>query len=145
MSLRDRLAKRQPPTASYALRVDDDTAARAELAAARAAGDEDRIVAAQTAIEACYEQVTLTVLPPLDMEALIAAHPPPEGNREEKIFNSVTFTPALFAACVDSDVTEEDWAQYIVTGAMTIGEVTELFNRIWDLNYRGPDPSVPKD
>jgi hypothetical protein len=142
MGLKDRLAARRRPTASYALRIEDDTTARSELAAARAAGDESRVVAAQEAVEACYEQVTLTALPPVELEALIAAHPtPPKGT---KIFNPVTFIPALLAVSVDSDVTEEDWSGYYTSGAMTAGEVADLFEAVWRLNYRTPDPSVPK-
>lgn len=145
MGLKDRLSARRRPTATYQLRIDDDTTARAELAAARAAGDEARIVAAQEAVEACYEQVTLTALPPADMEALLAEHPAPETLQGKSIFNPATFIPALLAACVDSDVTEADWAEYITTGAMTFGETTDLFNAVWELNYRAPDPAIPKD
>jgi len=144
MGLKDRLAPRRRPTATYSLRIDDDTTARAELGAARAAGDEARIVAAQEAIEACYEQVTITALAPADMEVLLAEHPPPETLKGKSIYNPTTFIPAFLAACVDSDVTEADWSEYVTTGAMTFGEVTDLFNAVWELNYRVPDPSVPK-
>lgn len=143
MGLKDRLAARRRPTAPYSLRIEDDSTARAELAAASSAGDEGRVVAAQGAVEACYEQVTLTALPPVDLEALIAAHPPPAG--VGKIFNPRTFVPALLAASVGSDVTEDDWSEYYTSGAMTTGEVSDLFEAVWQLNYRVPDPSVPKD
>jgi hypothetical protein len=145
MGLKNRLAARQRPSTTYQLRIDDDTTARAELVAARDVGDESRIVAAQQAVEGCYEQVMITALPPADMEALLAEHPAPENAKVQKIFNPATFVPALLAACVDSDVTEEDWAVYVTTGAMTIGEVGALFDAVWSLNYRAPDPSVPKD
>lgn len=145
MGLKDRLATRQRPSAPYQLRIDDDAVARAELAAARDAGDESRIVAAQEAVESCYEQVRITALPPSEMEALLAAHPAPESAKVQKIFNPATFVPALLAACVESDVTEEDWSVYVTTGAMTIGEVGALFDAVWNLNYRAPDPSIPKD
>jgi hypothetical protein len=144
MGLKDRLADRPRPSTTYSLRIDDDEIPRAELIAARAACDESRIVAAQEAVEACYEQVTITALPPVDMEALLAEHPAPENANVQKIFNPATFVPALLAACVESDVTEEDWAVYVTTGAMTIGEVGALFDAVWSLNYRAPDPSVPK-
>ena len=145
MGLKNRLAARPRPTATYALRIDDDTVPRAELAAARAAGDEDRIVTAQTAVEACYEQVTLRALPPVELEALIAAHPPPKDQQGKKMFNSVTFIPALLAASVESDVSEEDWVEFYTSGAMTTGEISDLFNTVWDLNYRAPDPNLPKE
>jgi hypothetical protein len=145
MGLKDRLSSRQRPTATYSLRIDDDTVARAELGAARAAGDEARIIAAQEVVEACYEQVTLTALPPAELEALIAAHPPPKESQGQKAWNPVTFIPALLAASVDSDVTEDDWAEYHHSGAMTTGEIADLFNAVWELNYRAPDPNVKKD
>lgn len=145
MGLKDRLSARRRPTATYSLRIDDDATARAELGAARAAGDEARIVAAREAVEACYEQVTLTALPPVELEALIAAHPPPQNMQGQKIFNPATFIPALLAVSVDSDVTEEDWTEYYTSGAMTTGEVAHLFDAVWTLNHRPPDPSLPKD
>lgn len=143
MSLKARLAQSELPTTTHKLRVAKDTAARRELVDACATGDTERIDAAQRAVDACYEQLTITALPPVDMEALLEAHPPVD--REHKtMFNPVTFVPALLAACVDSDVTEEDWAEYTTKGPMTPGEVNELFRVVWDLNYRAPDPAVPK-
>lgn len=145
MSLKDRLATRKRPTITYALRIDDDTIARSELVAAQAVGDEGRIVAAREAVEACYEQVVITALPPTELEELLEAHPPPPADQGKKMFNPATFVPALLAACVNSDVTEEDWAEYVTAGAMTTGEVSAIFNAAWELNYRVPDPSLPKD
>lgn len=133
MGLRDRLRERARPTAAFSLRVDDDTAALAELTAAREADDDEGIAAAQAAVDACYEQLRLMALPPADMEALIAAHPAVE---KDASWNPATFVPALLAACVESDVTEEDWVEYTTKGPMTSGEVTALFDAIMILNYR---------
>lgn len=146
MSLRDRLAKGTRPRTTYPLRVEDNTAARAELAAATASGDDDRVTLARDALDACYEQVGIVALAPAEMEDLLELHPPPEEQRKKgAIFNRVTFVPALLAACVESDVTEDDWREYTTTtGPLTPGEVTDLFNTVWDLNYRGPDPWVGK-
>jgi len=148
MGLKDRLSGRKLPSTRYSLRIDDDTAARAELLAARAAGDDTRIALAQEAVDACYEQVAITALPPGLMEALLEEHPPTAGQRERNkavLFNPKTFAPALFAACIDSDVTEEDWTEYLgATGPMTAGESIELFNTVWELNYRAPDPDLGK-
>lgn len=147
MGLKDRLATRQRPTVTYSLRIDDDTRPRSELAAAQADGDEGRIVAAQLAVEACYEQLTITALSPLDMEELIQAHQPTDELRKRNanvLFNPATFVPALFAACVDSDVDEESWAEYTSRGPMTPGETNSLFNAVWGVNYREPDPALPK-
>lgn len=146
MSLRDRLAKGTRPRTTYPLRVEDDTAARAELAKAVASGDEDRITLASEAVDACHEQVSIVALPPAEMEDLLGLHPPTEAQRKDgAVFNRVTFVPALLAVCVDSDVTLEDWREYTTTiGPMTPGEVNALFNTAWDLNYRTPDPWVGK-
>lgn len=144
MSLKARLGSRKRPTDVYALRIDDDTAARRELAAAMDAdADPSRVEAARAAVDACYEQVTITALAPVDMEDLLEAHPPVDPERKT-MFNPVTFVPALLAACVESDVTKEDWAEYTTKGPMTTGEANELFRVVWELNYRTPDPSVPK-
>lgn len=143
VGLKDRLATRKRPSAVYSLRVDDDRVARSELAAAQVDGDEDRIVAAQLAVEACYEQLTVTALAPVEFEALLEEHPPPADQRQ-KMFNPKTFVPALLVACVDSDVDEETWADYTTTGAMTIGEVGGLFQVAWDVNYREPSADLLK-
>lgn len=143
MSLRDRLRARSRPTATFDLRVEDDTAARAELAAAVAeGGDPERVDAAQDAVDACYETLQLTALPPADMEALIAAHPATDGSGGQ--WDPATFVPALLASCVDSDVTEDEWGEYVSKGPMSVGEVRDLFDKAIAVNYRGPDPRVPK-
>jgi hypothetical protein len=153
VGLKDRLADRKRPGTTYNLRIDDDAAARAELAAAKAAwsakASSDNIgreAAAQAAVDACYEQIIITALPPVDMEALLAAHPATEDQRakDKTVFNQDTFVPALLAACIDSDVTEADWRDYTTTGSMTIGEVNALFAVAWEINYRDPSSSIKK-
>lgn len=147
MGLKDRLATRKRPTATYLLRIEDDTVARSELEAAETDGDESRIVAARLAVEACYEQLTIIALSPNAMEELREAHPPTDEQRKKHgaLFNPTTFIPAFFAACIDSDVTEEDWAEYTSTGSMTSGEVNDLVNKAWDLHYAvAPGPDLPK-
>lgn len=146
MGLKDRLASRKRPTTTYSLRIDSDDVARAELAAAQVAADDDRIAVAQAAVEACYEQVTLTALTPVALEELLAAHPATDKQRAENktMFNSDTFIAPFLAACVESDVTEAEWIEYTTTGAMTTGEVADIFNAAWALNYRVPDLNVKK-
>lgn len=157
MGLKDRLAARTRPSTSYSLRIDSDDAARAELIAAQAVGDEKRAAKARKAIAACYEQITIVALPPgpkpnpqpddpMDLETLRAAHPPTDEQRaknKDVLFNPQTFVPALLAACVESDVTEAEWAEYVTSGAMSTGEVSALFNLAWEINYRVPDPTIP--
>lgn len=145
MSLKAKLSKRELPTALFPLRTDDDRGPRAELAAAQDAGDERRIAAAQAVLEACYEQITIRALPPGEVEELLEQHPPTEEQAKRNwIYNPVTFPPALLAACIDSDITADDWAQYTTKGPMTRGEANTLFNTVWDLNYRVPDPWLGK-
>lgn len=159
MGLKDRLAARKRPSAPYQLRIDDETAARAELAAAQAADDEPRIVAARAAVEACYEQVTVVALPPaprphpqpddpMDLETLLKKHQPTDEQRAKNksvLFNQRTFVPALLAVCVIGDdvPSEEEWAEYTTSGTMTTGEVSDIFNAVWAINYRVPDPTIP--
>lgn len=146
MGLKDRLATRKRPSTPYKLRIDSDDAARAELAAAQMEGDEERIALAETAVQACYEQVTITALPPVELEKLLAAHPPTDEQRAKKppeLFDS-TFIPALLAVCVESDVTEDDWIEYTTTGSMSTGEVSDLFGTAWLINYRIPNPDLKK-
>lgn len=161
MGLKDRLASRKRPSIQYALRLDDDTIPRRELAAALESGDEARISVTREKVEACYEQVTIVALPPAPpvdadpdddttyWETLIRAHPPTDEQRAQDrlaMFNKATFIPALLAACVQSDppVTAQEWAEYITTGCMTPGEADDLIGKVWNLNYRVPDPNIPK-
>jgi hypothetical protein len=143
MGLKDRLATRQRPSTTYKLRIDDDAAARTDLAAVTAAGAD--VEEAQAQLDACYEQLIITALPPVEMEALLAAHPATDAQRakDKTVFNQDTFVSALLAACIDSDVTESDWQEYTTKGAMTIGEINALFAAAWEINYRDPSPSLP--
>ena len=142
MGLRERLRGRARPTDTFLLRVDDDTEARAELAeAVRDGGD---LVAAQAKVDGCYETLLITALPPADMEALRAAHPPTDEQAGAP-WNAATFLPALLAECITGDVTEEDWAEYTTKGPMTVGEVRDLFDTVMAVNYRSHDPHLGKD
>ncbi len=149
MGLRDRLRERARPTTTFPLRIEDDAAAQAELAEAIAAGEDTAV--AQAKVDGCYEILKVTALPPADLEALIAAHAPTAEQRAEAErqkadpqWNAVTFLPALFAACIEGDVTEEDWAEYSTKGPMTSGEVRDLFDTVMAVNYRTMDPYVGK-
>lgn len=146
MKIGDRLSSRPPVTAQYQLRVADDRETRAELAAASAEGDETRIAAALAAVQACYEEITITALAPEVMEALQGQHPPTEEQRDRNaLYNAATFPAALIAACVDTEDTEQEWAEYTTKGPLTPGEALDLFHACWDINYRTPDPWLPKD
>lgn len=141
MSLRERLAQRARATATFDLRIDDDTDAQVELAEALDGDDPDRLAAARAAVQDCYETLHITALPPADWEALVAAHPPADGH--ERLWNIDTFGPALLAASIDdSDITEQEWAEYTTKGALTTGEVHALYDAVLTLNYRVPDTSA---
>lgn len=145
MSLRERLAKRSLPSETFLLRVEDDTAARKELADARASGDEEQVVAAQSALDACYEPLVITALPPAEWEALVSAHPPTEEQKKRGAwYNHATFHPALLAACVSGDETEADWADYVTKGPLSLGEAMALLDAVMRVNQRAPDPWLPK-
>lgn len=144
MGLKDKLAGTPRATITVALRVGNVTAAQAVLM--QASGDPDRVAAAEGALGACYEPVTLVALHPTQLETLIGKHPPTDEQRAKNgsLFNPETFVPALLAASIESDMTEDDWAEYTTTGAMTTGEVNALFNAAWELNYRVPDVNIKK-
>jgi hypothetical protein len=153
MGLKDRLASRKRPSVTHRLRIDDDTAARGELAAAKLAGDNDRAAVARAAVEACYEEFVIVALPPgprrnpqpddpIDMETLLKQHPAPDGKK--LLFNAATFAPALLAVCVQSEISEEEWADYLTTGVLNTGEAADLFNKAWEINYHIPSADIPK-
>lgn len=144
MTLRERLAAGQRRTATHRLRVEDDAAARVELAAAVAADNAERIAAARRALGDCHETLRLVALAPADWDALVAAHP--LDGKDDGWFDPVTFLPAALAACVqDADTTEADWVDYTTKGAMAPGEVRALLDDVVTLHGRAPDPAVPKD
>lgn len=156
MSLKARLSKRELPTAEYPLRISDDSEARGELVAAQyelrmAEAREDaakikaakaKVAKAQKKVDAHYETLKLRALPSEDMEALIAKHPAKKDS--DDAWNVETFRPALIAACVEGDMTEQDWAEFL-SGRNNLGEVRELFSAVLRVNDRSPDPSVGKD
>lgn len=156
MSLKARLSQRELPTAEYPLRISDDTEARGELTAAQhelrlAEGREEsaakikaakaKVDKAQKKADSHYETLRLRAIPSVEMEALIAKHPAPKDS--DDAWNVETFRPALIAACVDGDMTEQDWAEFL--SGSPLGEVRELFSAALRINDRSPDPGVGKD
>jgi hypothetical protein len=169
VTLKDRLRARGRPQVTYPIltaTLPQVQAAGAELAEARdalaraqqaPAGHllveryEQAVAAAGAALTACYEHVTITALPPEDMEALIGEHPPTPAQAEDgATWDPVTFVPALLAASVsfgpdEPPWTSEEWAQETTaTGALSLGEVTGLFQAALDVNSRSPDPRTGK-
>ena len=157
---RERFLARRRPTVDYQLAVLDDTDAVAELAAAKDAVDtarfreddgaeqavadaEGRLQRARTAVEECYEPVTLTALPPVEFEALVAKpeYAPRDGKGEK--WNADTFPRACFLACVDtSGLSTQEWAEF-VDGSLSQGEREALFMTAVGINARWPSGAVP--
>lgn len=164
MGLRDRLRERQPPRATVALRIDGSAEAeenerrlvrlRDMLEAAQERGDTHTVAALSAELtervakaEAAYEFVTVKAITPVEMEELLAEHPPTDEQRTADPhvgFDKTTFYPALLAACCETDETEEDWADIISSGDMVLGEITTLVNVALDLNDRSPSVSLGK-
>jgi hypothetical protein len=96
------------------------------------------------------ERIELRAIPADVWEALVAAHPPTGEQAEQGAdWNVATFRPALLALTVvtpegEEPLTEADWAQLASSGAMSIGELTLLFNVAVALNDRSPLASVGK-
>lgn len=144
MSLRDRLEQRGRSTATFPLRVEStDAVADAARVLDEAHGDPDEVAAAQAQLDGCYEILRITALEPGDYEALVAAHPPPDDQKDEASWDPVTFVPALLAECIEGDDTEADWADY-VTKILEPGEVQDLFGTVLGVHFRAPDPRVGK-
>ena len=146
MSLKDRLAKAEPRTATHQLRVEDDAAARAELDAARASGDKDRITASEADLQACYEPLALTAMSLPVWDDLLTKHQPSDEMRKlGRWCNPVTFLPAALVLCApDSGVEEDDWAEYITQGLMAPGEAQALLEDLLMLHDRSPNSELPK-
>lgn len=160
MSLRDRLLARKLPTATVTIRVDftpEADAADTELADATRAlrlaeyrdpgadhtGLRARVDAAQAAVDSHCETIRLHALPPAEFEALIAAHPPPDGSRDG--WDETTLRAPLVAACAEGDMTEDDWAELLTKGPVTTGEARALFAAALGVNDRTADLRVGKD
>lgn len=157
MSLKARLAARTLPTAEFRLRISDDSEAREELGRARVAlkvaerkGEDQKeltklraaVTKAEKTAAEHYETLQLKALRPADMEALIDAHPARKGQDEE--WNTDTFRPALIAACVEGDMSAEDWVEFLTNGPVSLGEVRELYKAALAVNDRTPNEALGK-
>ncbi len=161
MSLRERIAQRARAKTSWPLRIDDTTEAQAALEAIEheariligtyeadspeIAALKVRLEEARVAVDACYEQVELEALTPVDFEALAAEHPAngevgPDG--EPKAWAD-TFGPALLLECVRGDLERAEWEK-LLAEELTEGEKISLINAAIILNMRSPNPGLPK-
>ena len=164
MGIRDRLRNRPRPWATVKLRMDHTLEfarkerelelVQAELIRARV--DPDGKVRAElfaerektlvSELEPGYESLTCQALPPSEMEALIGAHPPTDEEQERGMtFHPDSFFPALLAACVLGDETEDDWDAMYKDGTLVTGEYNALVTTCLDLNDRSPQVNLGKD
>lgn len=157
--LRDRLLGRSRPSLVYELPIGDVAAARLAVAraedavrAARYRADENAeqalaearaaLTQAEADLDACYEKVTLTALPPADFEALVALHPPREDTSDEA-WNPETFPRACFLACAPHEVSEAEWEQVLAEN-LSLAERGELYSVAIAVNVRLVSPALPK-
>lgn len=159
--IRDKLRSKQRRSVTVALAVADTGEAETALARAHADhrlaslghgsdGHEEEVTRAREAVAAaqraeadCYEHVTVTALPADEFEALVDAHPTRDGDAGGVPWHTATFRPALLAACVDADMTEQDWAAYFAESG-SVGDQVGLYNAVLEVNTRTPEPSIPK-
>lgn len=163
-SIRERLLARTRPSLAVSVRVEQDPAADAELAAARAesrqanlrerddeiAEVQARVDAAQAAVDAGFVRFTVSAVAPAELEALVAAHPPTDEQQAQVKkrgaqaleWNPDTFPAAVLAACVDSDMSETDWTSFLRDGPIGAGEVSVLWRAALAVNDRAPDVHV---
>lgn len=173
---RQRLLSRPRPSIGYPIQVVDQqtlTAAQVELGEAQAAlrqvvlaakpktsaarrKADQRVAAAQAALDLCYETITLVALPTageVTAETLAAAHPPTEAQmakaRQERqeaqqrgeppdpwpAWNEDTFRPALLAACCTNGMTQDDWRQFL-SEHVSMGEANGIWLACLAINQR---------
>lgn len=152
-----RLEGRPLPTDTYWVRVDDTTEAGRALAEAREVlqlhllTDSDAktlaearqgVVAAEEALKACYEPITVTALLPDDFEALVDKHAP-RPDTDDDVWNGKTFPRAVFLACAPTEWNTAQWEEWL-KATLSAAEREALFMVAVTVNARVLDPTVPK-
>lgn len=158
MSLRDRLAAKARRRVSVRVQVTDPGPDLTRLAQAAtfllaAQADPERaaevpalqgeVDEARDAVASHSEVVWFAALPPVDFEALVAAHTTPAG------VDADALCVALAAECAeDEGLRDSDWwaAQlHPETGSWTSGERDDLYHQLFTvLHYSVPSEAVPK-
>jgi len=92
-----------------------------------------------------YEPVEFQAAPPVDYEALAATHFKDKGDADVDID---AVLPALAAICaVDEDFQDEAyWLEELdpKTTSWSVGERSELYGRLVEINVARPDVRIPK-
>jgi len=113
-----------------------------------------KVQAAQSKLDDCYEMLLLQALPPDELEALAAAHPPTaeqmEAARRERddaqrrgeepppwpVVNDATYYPELLARCaVEAGMSADDWSRFLAEN-VSDGERRALCLAVSAINAR---------
>lgn len=146
MSLKDDLSGRRRPSTPYTIQLTDPSESAAALNQAQrmlrqAEIKDDKaelkkrrtaVTRATAKVQECFRVFEIAALEADVYEDLIEDHPPtPEqiekagkGPDERPEWNDKTFYPALLEACVDDDMTTEDWTGFLKR--MSRGERRQL-------------------
>lgn len=160
-AFRARLKAKKHRTTTYDMVIVEDEVADAaelnlagaerDLRRAKVGDDEDEIAVAEAALEqaraavkACYDTLTFRALPSHEFEALISAHEPSkEQQKKGDQWNTDTFSPALLAACcVDSDLSEEEWAEELAS--WSVADRNAIFSAALSANVTARSITIPK-
>ncbi|MFI7042589.1 hypothetical protein ACIBI0_38430 [Microbispora rosea] len=154
----DRLRSRALPTDTYWLQVDDTAEPGRALAEAREAlqvklltgaaevevhDARQAVKAAEEALKACYEPITVTAMEPPAWETLVAAHPPRRDNDSDDVWDTSTLPREAFLACAPKDWSRQEWEEYL-DHKLSPAEREGLYLTAVGVNARVPDPTVPK-
>ncbi|WP_327047294.1 hypothetical protein OG320_05215 [Microbispora sp. NBC_01189] len=119
----------------------DSESAEAADAEAAVAAAREAVTQAEEALDACYERIRLTAMPPDEYEALKALHPPrPDSDDTE--YNPATFMRECFLACA-TELTPEEW-EPILRENVTYAEREDLYLLAEAVNTRLVNPALPK-
>lgn len=165
-NLRARLKNKKRRTTTYEMVVVDDQVldvfeaalvdAQRELRRAKVAAESDddpKVEQAEAAVERakqelekCRDTIVFQSLPSHEFEALISAHEPTkEQQKNGDQWNSETFSPALIAACcVDSDLTEDEWAEELRSERWSVADRNAIFSKALSANVTPRSVTVPK-
>lgn len=160
-AFRARLKAKKHRTTTYDMVIVEDqvvdaaevnlAAAERDLRRATASGDAAELAAAEQALDlaraqvrACYDTLQFRALPSHEFEALISAHEPTkEQQKDGAQWNNDTFSPALLAACaVDSDLSEGDWAEELMS--WSVADRNAIFSAALSANVTARSLTLPK-
>lgn len=147
MSLKADLSERKRPSMPYTVQLTDPAEATAAVQqaermvrqaeikgdAAEVKKRKAALTRAKKQLQRCFKVFEIVALEPDEYEDLICEHPPTREQIEKAgkdpsempEWNADTFYPALLAACVDDDMTAEDWAAFLKR-RMSRGERRQL-------------------